>query len=134
MNTLPYVDGFVIPVPTANLEQYRAVAEKAAEIWTDHGALEYHECVADDLSAPDMRPFTESAAAREDETVVLAFVIYPSREVRDAANEAIMKDPRITGLCSATNGIFDCKRMSYGGFRSIVRMLGGASQAPSVGS
>jgi uncharacterized protein YbaA (DUF1428 family) len=119
--SLPYVDGFVIPVPKDKLDAYKAVAEKASRIWKDHGALDYYECVADDLEVQDMRSFTEAAAANPDETVVFAFIVYPSREARDATNAAVMADPRIKDMCGHSEDIFDCKRMSYGGFRTIVR-------------
>jgi uncharacterized protein YbaA (DUF1428 family) len=119
--SLPYVDGFVIPVPKDKIDAYKAVAEKASRIWKDHGALDYYECVADDLEAKDMRSFTETAAANADETVVFAFIVYPSREARDATNAAVMADPRIKEMCGESQDFFDCKRMSYGGFRTIVR-------------
>ncbi len=118
---LPYVDGFVIPIPKDKIENYKAVAKKASRIWKDHGALDYYECLADDLEAKDMRSFTETAAAKPDETVVFAFIVYPSREARDATNAAVMADPRIKDMCGESEGLFDCKRMSYGGFRTIVR-------------
>lgn len=121
MSTLPYVDGFVIPVPKDKLEAYKTAATQASVIWKEHGALEYFECAADDLEARDMRSFSDLAAAGPDETVVFAFVIYPSREARDAANAAIMEDPRIKDLCTATDGIFDCRRMAFGGFQTIVK-------------
>lgn len=119
--SLPYVDGFVIPVPKDQLDAYQAVAEKASRIWKEHGALDYYECVADDLEAKDMRSFTETAAAKPDETVVFAFIVYPSREARDATNAAVMADPRLKEICPQNVDIFDCKRMSYGGFRTLVR-------------
>jgi len=119
--SLPYVDGFVIPVPKDKIDAYKAVAEKTSRIWKDHGALDYYECVADDLEAKDMRSFTETAAANADETVVFAFIVYPSREARDATNAAVMADPRIKEMCVESQDFFDCKRMSYGGFRTIVR-------------
>jgi len=118
---LPYVDGFVIPIPKDKIENYKALAEKASRVWKDHGALDYYECLADDLEAKDMRSFTETAAAKTDETVVFAFIVYPSREARDTTNAAVMADPRIKDMCGESEGLFDCKRMSYGGFRTIVR-------------
>jgi uncharacterized protein YbaA (DUF1428 family) len=117
---LPYVDGFVIPVPKHKLDAYQAIAEQASRIWKDHGALDYYECVADDVAVKDMRSFVETAAAKPDETVVFAFIVYPSREARDATNAAVMADPRMKEICQGEQ-VFDCKRMSYGGFRTIVR-------------
>ena len=121
MNPLPYIDGFVLPIAKDKLDAYQKTAAKAATIWKDHGALEYYECAADDLTAKDMVSFDQLASAGPDETVIFAFAIYPSREVRDAANEKIMSDPRIAELCEEAGRTFDCKRMAFGGFRTIVR-------------
>lgn len=118
-----YVDGFVIPVPKDRIEDYRKVAEQAATLWKEHGALEYWESVGDDFDAPDMTSFPDLAQTKPDETVVFAWVVYASREARDAANEKIMADPRVKELMSmhGDTPIFDCKRMAYGGFKTIVQ-------------
>lgn len=90
-----YIDGFLVPVPKDKIEAYRESAVKAAAIWKEYGALEYRECLGDDLNVEDLVPFPKMADAKPDETVVLTYVVYASREARDAANEKIMADPRI---------------------------------------
>lgn len=115
-----YVDGFVLPVPTAKIEVYRAIAEKACAIFMEHGALEYRECVGDDLDAKDMLPFPVMAKTTPDETVVFAWITYHSREHRDEVNAKIHNDPRMMEMMN--DGCpFDCARMAYGGFKTIVK-------------
>jgi uncharacterized protein YbaA (DUF1428 family) len=116
-----YVDGFVIPVARNKIEEYRRVADRCADIWREHGALQYVEAVADDLEVKKLRSFTEMSGARDDETVIFAWVTFASREARDSANEKIMADPRIKEMGSATQNIFDSGRMAYGGFKTIVQ-------------
>jgi len=115
-----YIDGFLLPVPKACLEDYRKLAEQAAAIWIEHGALQYTECAADDLNTDFCRSFTEAASANEDETVIFAWAIFADRTARDAANAKIMDDDRLKAICPATAQIFDCKRMVFGGFKAIV--------------
>ncbi len=115
-----YVDGFVLPVPKDKIETYRGIAEGAANIWVGHGALEYRECVLEDANAHDMVAFPQLAATKDDETVVFAWIVYQSREHRDEVNAKVMADPRMNALME--NGCpFDCKRMAYGGFETIVK-------------
>ncbi len=116
-----YVDGFVLPVPKAKLAEYQAIAEKAAAIWMEHGAQDYRECVGDDMAIPDMLGFPKIAGANEDETVIFAWITYESREKRDEINAKVMADPRIADFCKPENTPFDCKRMAYGGFKTIVK-------------
>lgn len=116
-----YVDGFVLPVPTARLAEYQAIAEKAAAIWMEYGALEYRECAGDDMAIPDMLGFPTIAGAKEDETVVFAWITHESREKRDEINAKVMADPRLSELCDPEKMPFDCKRMAFGGFRTIVK-------------
>ena len=116
-----YVDGFVLCVPKDKLEEYTRLATKAGEIWKELGALEYRECVGDDMDVKDMVAFPDIAKAGPDEVVIFAWAVFESREHRDATNAKIMADPRLEEMCGATSAIFDCKRMSYGGFRTIVR-------------
>lgn len=118
---MPYIDGFLLTVPNGNLETYRESAEKAAQVWKDHGALAYYEAAGDDLVQKDVRSFTDAAGAKENETVIFAFAIFPSREVRDEANKKIMEDPRLAGMCEQMKGIFDCSNMAFGGFKTIVK-------------
>lgn len=120
MNPESYIDGFLLPVPRANLEAYRAIATMCGEVWKEHGALRYVETVLDDANCMDMRPFPTAAEAGDDEVVIFAWVEYPSKEVRDQANAKIMADPRIAELGEKTAPLFDCKRMSFGGFQPIV--------------
>jgi uncharacterized protein YbaA (DUF1428 family) len=115
-----YIDGFVIPVPKDRVEDYRRVAEKASAVWKDHGALDYWECVGDDLDVKDMVSFRQLTQAGPDETVVFAWVVFESREHRDRANERIMADPRLQEMVEKDKPIFDYKRMAYGGFKELV--------------
>lgn len=115
-----YIDGFVIPVRKDKVEHYRQIAEKASVIWKEHGAQEYRECIGDDLEVEGMSPFPRLAGCEPDETVVFAWVVFASKEARDAANAKIMADPRVQAMGDAANQVFDCKRMAYGGFSSLV--------------
>ncbi len=115
-----YVDGFVVPVPKKNLADYRRIAAKAAKIWRDHGALEYRECVGEDLAVEGPMPFTKGIGTRRDETVVFAWITYKSRTHRDKVNKLVMSDPRIAKLCDPKKMPFDCARMLYGGFKVMV--------------
>src|SRR5215212_2585624 len=113
---MKYVDGFVLPVPKKNLAAYRRMAQKASKVWREHGALEYRECVGDDLKVKMGVPFPKLARARPGETVVLAYIVYKSRAHRDQVTARVMKDPRLANMCDPKNMPFDFKRMSYGGF------------------
>ncbi len=115
-----YVDGFLIPVPSNNMDAYKKIAEQAAAVWKDHGALDYCEAVADDLEHEEVTSFRTSAGAKPDETVVFAWIVYASREHRDTVNAAVMADPRMADMMSPDMQVFDCKRMAYGGFRLLV--------------
>lgn len=115
-----YVDGFVLSVPKDNIETYKRVAKKASKIWKEHGALAYIECMGDDMEVKDMLAFPKLAKTKEGEVVVFSWAMFKSRKDRDKANKAIMADPRMAGMCEETKGLFDCKRMAYGGFKVIV--------------
>ena len=115
-----YIDGFVLPLPKDKLEKYTEMASKAAAIWKEYGALEYIEAVGDDLAAENMTPFPKMAGATAEETVVMAYIVYESREHRDAVNAKVMADPRLSEMCDKDNPRFDFERMAYGGFRVIV--------------
>lgn len=115
-----YVDGFVLPVPKKNLPTYRRMAQKAGRIWREHGALEYRECVGDDLNTKMGMPFPKSAKAKPGETVVFSYIVYRSRAHRDRVNAKVMKDPRIEAMCDHKSMPFDAKRMAYGGFKVLV--------------
>ena len=115
-----YVDGFVIPLATDKIDQYRAIAEQACQVWMEYGALEYRECIGDDLEIKDMLGFPKIAGAKEGETVVFAWITYRSREHRDEVNAKVMADPRMNEMCGSEGMPFDPQRMAYGGFKSIV--------------
>ena len=120
-----YIDGFVLPVPRDRLNEYKRVVEAVAEIWKEHGALDYWEYVGDDLNLQGTRSFTDLVAATDDETIVFGWVVFDSREARDLANEKVAADPRmadlIDPLIDPSNPVFDAKRMAFGGFQSLVR-------------
>jgi uncharacterized protein YbaA (DUF1428 family) len=115
-----YVDGFVLPVPKKNLAAYRRMAQKASKIWKELGALEYRECVGDDLNIKFCLPFPRGIKTKPGETVFFSYIVYKSRAHRDAVNKKVMKDPRIANMCDPKNMPFDCKRMLYGGFKTLV--------------
>ena len=117
-----YVDGFVIPIPKDKIDDYRRLAEAAGKLWKEHGALDYWECLGDDLEVKDMVSFPQLANIGADETVVFSWIVYASREQRDQVNARIMADPRIQELCDPDNPPFDCKRMAYGGFKVLVHV------------
>jgi uncharacterized protein YbaA (DUF1428 family) len=114
-----YVDGFVLPVPKKSVAAYRRIAQRAGRIWREHGALEYRECVGEDLKVKGMTPFPRLARARAGETVVFAWIVYRSRAHRDRVNAKVMKDPRIAKMGPDAMP-FDAKRMAYGGFQVLV--------------
>ena len=115
-----YVDGFVIPIPETQIETYRKIASEACKVWMDHGALDYCECVGEDLDVKDQVPFPKLAGAQTGEAVIFAWILYKSREHRDEVNAKVMKDPRIAAMGGEQQMPFDCKRMAYGGFKTIV--------------
>jgi uncharacterized protein YbaA (DUF1428 family) len=115
-----YVDGFVIPIPKKNVPAYRRLAVKAGKIWREHGALEYRECVGDDLNVKLGMPFPRLVKLRRDETVVFAWIVFKSRTHRNRVNAKVMKDQRIRTMCDSKTMPFDMKRMAYGGFNVLV--------------
>ncbi|MET0263089.1 MAG: DUF1428 domain-containing protein [Rariglobus sp.] len=115
-----YVDGFVIPIPKKKVAAYFRTAAKAAKIWKEHGALEYVECVGDDLNIEMVMPFPKGIKAKAGETVVFSYITYKSRAHRDKVNAKVMEDPRLHKMCTPENTPFDCKRMLYGGFKAVV--------------
>jgi uncharacterized protein YbaA (DUF1428 family) len=115
-----YVDGFVLPVPKKNLDAYRRISQKAGRIWRDHGALEYRECVGDDLKVKMAVPFPRSVKLKRGETVVFSWIVFKSRAHRDGVNARVMKDPRLLKMMDPKAMPFDVKRMLYGGFKTLV--------------
>lgn len=117
-----YVDGFVLPVPEKNLDAYFEIAKTAGEIWKELGALEYMECVADDVKTGVHTSFPQSVKLEEGEVVVFSYIVYASREDRDRINEAVMKDPRMQAMMGPGAVPFDGKRMIFGGFKARVAL------------
>ncbi|GGC09667.1 DUF1428 domain-containing protein [Pseudoduganella buxea] len=117
---MPYVDGFVLPVPKDKLDAYRALAEKAGAIWREHGALEFRECMGDDVPPGKLTSFPQAVQLQDDEVVFFSWIVYNSREERDAVNEKVMKDPRMAGMMEEMP--FDGKRMIMGGFKPFVTL------------
>lgn len=115
-----YVDGFVLPVPEKNLPAYRRMAKKAGKIWREHGALEFRECVGDDVKMGKITSFPQSVKLKPDETVVFSWIVYKSRAHRDSVNAKVMKDPRMAKMMDPKSMPFDGKRMVYGGFKVLV--------------
>jgi len=115
-----YVDGFVLPVPKKNLEAYRRMARKAGKIWREHGAIDFQECVADDVKVGKLTSFPRSVKLKRGETVVFSWIVYKSRVDRDRLNAKVMKDPRLADMMDPKNMPFDGKRMIYGGFKVLV--------------
>ena len=115
-----YVDGFVLPVARDSLDAYKAMVEAVAEVWKEHGALDYYEYVGDDMYLEGTRSFVDLAAGGEDEVIVFGWVVFESREARDAANQKVATDPRMAGIMDGTNTGFDAMRMAYGGFKRLV--------------
>jgi uncharacterized protein YbaA (DUF1428 family) len=119
---MKYVDGFVVPVPKKNVQAYRRIAQKAGKIWKDHGALEYIECVADDVKPGKLTSFPQSVKLKPDEIVVFSWIVYKSRAHRDRVNKKVMSDPRMTSMMDPKAMPFDGKRMFYGGFKTLVEL------------
>ncbi len=117
-----YVDGFVLPVPKKNIKAYRRMSRKAGKVWREHGALEYRECVGDDLKQKGVAAFPRLAKARRGETVFFSWIVYKSRRHRDSVNRKVMKDPRLAKMMDGKSMPFDVKRMAYGGFKAVVEV------------
>jgi uncharacterized protein YbaA (DUF1428 family) len=115
-----YVDGFVVPVPKKNVEAYRRMAQKAGKVWREHGALEYIECLADDVKPGKHTSFPQSVKLKPGETVVFAYIVYKSRAHRDRVNAKVMKDARLASMMDPKALPFDGKRMFWGGFKLLV--------------
>ena len=115
-----YVDGFVIPVPKRNIDAYRRMARKAGKIWREHGALEFRECVGEDLQVGEVTSFPRSVKVKRGETVVFSWIVFKSRTHRDRVNAKAMEDPRLADMMDSKAMPFDAKRMVYGGFEVVV--------------
>jgi uncharacterized protein YbaA (DUF1428 family) len=117
---MAYVDGYVLPIRKAKLPIYRRIARKAGKVWRDHGALEYRECIGDDLEPGIGVSFPRRIKLRPGETVVFSWIVFKSRAHRDNVNAKVMKDPRLAKLMENAAMPFDIKRMVYGGFKVLV--------------
>jgi uncharacterized protein YbaA (DUF1428 family) len=114
-----YVDGFVVPVPKKKVQAYRRLAQKAGKVWREHGALEFRECIVDDVKVGKLTSFPRSVKLKPSETLIFSWITYKSRAHRDRVNAKVMKDKRIAGMDLKLMP-FDAKRMIYGGFKVIV--------------
>ena len=117
---MPYVDGFVVAVPKGKLEAYQDLARVAGPVWMENGALSYVECVGDDVPYGKLTSFPRAVHAKDDEVVIFSWITYESRESRDAIVAKVMEDPRLTE--DQWKGVFDGKRMIYGGFQSFLEL------------
>ncbi|MFL5238888.1 MAG: DUF1428 domain-containing protein [Rhizomicrobium sp.] len=114
---MPYVDGFVLAVPKDRIEAYKTLAKTACTVWMEHGALDYVECIGDDVPYGTLTSFPRAVMAKEDEVVVFSWIVYRDRETRDAVNNKVMADTRLKGADMP----FDGKRMIYGGFAALLQ-------------
>jgi len=115
-----YFDGFVVPVPKKKLDAYRRMAKTASKVWREHGALEYVECIADDVKPGKVTSFPQSVKLKPGETVVFAYVVHKSRAQRDRVMAKVMKDPRLANMMDPKKMPFDAKRMFWGGFKGLI--------------
>jgi uncharacterized protein YbaA (DUF1428 family) len=115
-----YVDGFIVPVPKRKLAAYRAMARRAGKVWREHGALEYRECLAEDVKVGKRTSFPRSVKLKPGETVAFSWIVYKSRAQRDRIIAKVMKDPRLADMMDPKKTPFDAKRMIYGGFELFV--------------
>jgi uncharacterized protein YbaA (DUF1428 family) len=115
---MPYIDAFVLPIPKKNLATYRRVAKLAGKVWREHGALEYRECIADDLKPGAGLPFPKMMKIKPGETIAFSWIMYRSRAHRDRVNKKVMSDPRMAKMPDLMP--FDVNRMAWGGFKVLV--------------
>lgn len=117
---MSYVDGFLLPVPLKNVDAYRRLARKAGKVWLEHGALQFCECMADDLSSPMGAVFKEAVKLKRGETVFYSYIVYKTRAHRDRVNAKVMADPRLASMMKDGVMPFDTNRMAFGGFKAVV--------------
>ena len=117
---MSYVDGFVLPVPTKNMAAYRKMARLAGKVWREHGALDYKECIADDVKPGKHTSFPQSVKLKAGETVVVSYIVYKSKADRNRINKKVMADPRLAAMMDPKGLPFDGKRMFWGGFKVFV--------------
>lgn len=116
-----YVDEYVLPLPKDKIDDYRKLAELSGKLWREHGALQFTECIADDVKPGKVTSFPQSVELKPNETVVVGQIVFESRQHRDRVNDKVMKDPRFTGMDPKTMP-FDAKRMFWGGFETLVQI------------
>jgi uncharacterized protein YbaA (DUF1428 family) len=117
---MAYVDGFIVPVPKKKLDAYRRMARKAGKIWREHGAVEFRECVADDVKVGKRTSFPRSVKLKGGETVFFSYIVYKSKADRNRINKKVMKDKRLASMMDPKAMPFDARRMIYGGFKVAV--------------
>ena len=117
---MKYVDGFVVPVPKAKLAAYKRMSLMCAKVWREHGALDYKECVADDVKPGKLTSFPQSVQLKRGEVGVFAWIGYKSRKHRDAVTKTGRADPRLASMMDPKQRPFDGKRMFFGGFKIFV--------------
>ncbi len=119
---MPYVDGFVVAVPKKNLPAYKKMALAAGKVWMEHGALEFKECVADDVKVGKLTSFPQAVKLKPGEVVFFSYIVYKNRAARDKINKKVMADPRLNDMMAGKDMPFDGKRMIYGGFETLVEL------------
>ena len=117
---MPYVDGFIVAVPKKNVDAYKRLARKAGKIWKEYGALDFKECIADDVKKGKVTSFPRAVQMKPNEVVFFSYIVYKSRRDRDRINAGVMKDPRLDAMMAGKDMPFDGKRMIYGGFKVAV--------------
>jgi uncharacterized protein YbaA (DUF1428 family) len=117
---MAYVDGFLTPVPKRRVQEYKKLARKAGKVWLEHGALEFRECIADDVSWGKRTSFLRAVKQKPGETVFFSYIVYRSRAERDRVNKKVMSDKRLAAMMKDKNPPFDMKRMIWGGFKVAV--------------
>ena len=117
-----YVDGFVIPVPRSKVAAYKKLARLGANVWREHGALEYRECIADDVKPGKLTSFPQAVKLKKNEVVWFSWIVYRSRKDRDRIMAKVMKDPRLAKMMAGQAMPFDGKRMFWGGFKVAVSL------------
>jgi uncharacterized protein YbaA (DUF1428 family) len=115
-----YVDGFVVPVPKKKLPAYRSMARKAGRIWREHGALEFRECVADDVKRGKLTSFPQAVKLKPGETVFFSYIVFRNKAERNRVNAKVMKDKRLASMMDPKAMPFDARRMFWGGFKTVV--------------
>jgi uncharacterized protein YbaA (DUF1428 family) len=117
---MPYVDGFLVPVPKKNATKYKKLATEAGKVWMEYGAIAYCECMGDDVKPGKSTSFPQGVKLKKGEQVWFSWIVFRSRKDRDRINAKVMKDPRIAGMMQGTVSSFDSRRMVYGGFKMVV--------------